>query len=74
MSKNIFISSYRNKKDEQKFSIGASKEFLLSLYSLDKEAFEEFFDQISENVAEEIEISEEKIDKLTDFLKMYFSF
>ena len=75
MSKEIFISSYKNKKDEQKFSIGVTPVFLQSLYSLEKEAFEELFDQISDHIEKsEVEISEEKISKLTDFLKLYFSF
>ena len=75
MSKDVFISSYKNKKDEEKYSIGVSKEFLFSLYSLNQKAFEDLFDQISDHIEKsEVEISEEKISKLTDFLKLYFSF
>ena len=73
--KDMFISSYTNKKDVEKFSIGVTKEFLFSLYSLDKNAYEEFFDGISDHIENQnVNISEDKIEEFTNFLKLYFSF
>ncbi len=71
--KDIFVSSYTNKKNEEKYSIGVTKEFLSSIYSLEKHAYEQLFDQISEHL-ERGQVSEEKIDEFTKFLRLYFSF
>tara|TARA_Y100000816_G_scaffold273808_1_gene240489 strand:- start:654 stop:878 length:225 start_codon:yes stop_codon:yes gene_type:complete len=73
--KDIFVSSYKNKKNEEKFSIGVTKDFLQSMYSLEKNAYEQLFEQISQYLEiDDIEVSEEKIEEFKDFLMLYFSF
>ena len=73
--KDVFISSYTNKKNVEKFSIGVTKEFLESLYYLEKNAYEQLFDQISEHIDIEIDDSfDDKFSEFTNFLKIYFSF
>ena len=73
--KDIFVSSYKNKKNEEKFSIGVTKDFLKSMYSLEKNAYEQLFEQISQYLEiDDIEVSEEKIEEFKDFLMLYFSF
>tara|TARA_A100001011_G_scaffold393036_1_gene481922 strand:+ start:101 stop:328 length:228 start_codon:yes stop_codon:yes gene_type:complete len=74
MGKELFLSSYTNKKGEEKFSIGISKNYLSSLYSLDTKSFEELFDALSENVPEDFQTpDEDKIDGLQNFFKSYFA-
>ena len=52
-----------------------TKDFLQSMYSLEKNAYEQLFEQISQYLEiDDIEVSEEKIEEFKDFLMLYFSF
>ncbi len=74
MAKDFFLSSYTNKKGEEKYSIGVTKEFLRSLYNLDEASFEEMLDSFSLHIDETDDTpDDEKIEQFSNFLKKYFS-
>jgi hypothetical protein len=74
MGKEVFLSSYTNKKGEEKHSLGISKSFLNSIYSLETDAFEQVLDALAEHIDDDLVLpNEEKIEELLNFLKSYFA-
>lgn len=73
MGKDLFLSNYTNKKGEEKFSLGMSKQFINSLYELDTASFEQLLDVLSDNLEVTSAPDEVKVDKLKEFLINYFS-